>query len=109
MSTNRISTFIAVAALAAIPALASASDEQTALQSCARALVAELATKSAEPLKLRESRDSDGGSLIASHYEFMLVARRGSNNAPLARAVCRTDDSDRVVELQEEPLKFSDF
>jgi hypothetical protein len=109
MTTNRIRTLIAVAGLAAIPALASASNEKAALDSCARALVASMATKSAKPLKLIDSRETDGDTLIADHYEFMIVARRARDNAPVARATCYTNDQDQVVELQQERLKVTDF
>ncbi|HXN11146.1 MAG TPA: hypothetical protein VN859_07870 [Steroidobacteraceae bacterium] len=56
-------------------ALASASDEQRAVDSGARAL----------------------------------VARRARDNAPVARAVCRTEDRDQVVELRGEPLSTPDY
>jgi len=109
MNTNRISTFIAAAGLAAVPALASAGNQQTAMDSCARALFASIAAKSTTPVKLRESLATDGEILVTSHYEFMMVARRARDNAPLARALCRTDDSDQVVKLEEEPLSAAEF
>jgi len=109
MKTNRIRILIAAAAIAAVPALASASSEQMSLDSCARALVASLAAKSATPLKLREPHGADGEFLIATRYEFMLVAHRARDNAPLARAVCRTDENDQVVELQQQPLTAPAF
>jgi hypothetical protein len=109
MNTNHFRTFIVAAGLAAVPALASASDEQAAVDRCARALVANLAAKSGTPLKLRESRYAESGFLFASHYEFMLVARRARDNTPLGRAVCRTDGRDQVIELQEEPLGAAGF
>jgi hypothetical protein len=109
MNTNPIRTLIAAACLAGIPALAPASDEQLAVSSCARALVASIATRSATPLKLRASHYTDSRVLVANHYEFMLVARRARDNAPVARALCRTDERDQVVELQEKPLYAPDF
>jgi hypothetical protein len=109
MNTRHIKCLIAAAALAAGPALATASDEQLAVDSCARALVASMAAKSTTPVKLRESHYSESGTLFTSHYEFMLVARRARDNAPVARAVCRTDDRDQVVELRDEPLSAPDY
>jgi hypothetical protein len=109
MTTNHIRTLIVAAGLAAVPALAAASDEQTAVDRCARALVAELAAKSTTPLKLRESHYSESGFIFASNFEFMLVARRARDNTPVARALCRTDGHDQVIELQEQPLGAAAF
>ncbi len=104
MNTTRITTLIAAAGLIAGPAIASASNQQQALDSCAKALVASIATKTGKPLKLREPHDPDGGTLVGDHYEFVVVAHRAADNAPLGRALCRTDDNDQVVELTAEPL-----
>ncbi len=109
MNTTRITTLIAAAGLVAGPAIASASNQQLALDSCAKALVASIASKYPKPLKLREPHDPDGGTLVADHYEFVVVARRATDNAPLGRALCRTDDNDRVVELTAEPLSAAVF
>jgi hypothetical protein len=109
MNKYRMRILIAAAGLAAVPALASASDQQLAMDSCAKALVASIAAKSATPVKLRESFDMERETLITSHYEFMLVARRARDNAPLARALCRTGDDDQVVKLEEEPLSGPAF
>jgi hypothetical protein len=109
MTTKRIRTLIAVAGLAAVPALASASNEQTALDSCAKALVASIATKTAKPLKLINSHETDGDWQIASHYDFMIVVRRARDNAPIGRATCHTNYQDQVVDLEQEPLKVTDF
>jgi hypothetical protein len=109
MNTQRITTLIAVATVAAVPATASAGNEQMALDRCAKALVASIATKTAKPVKLVASRDTDGGTLYADHYEFIVVARRASDYAPVARATCRTDDRGQMLELEAETLKVTDF
>jgi len=113
MNTNPLRTFLAVAGLAAMPAFAAAGDERIAVDSCVRALVASIAARTTTPVKLRAYHFSDPGMSIASgagsHYEFTVVARRAQDHMPLARAVCRTDDHDQVVELESQPLSGLDF
>jgi hypothetical protein len=110
----RTLVFAAASIAAFLPSLSQASTENAALQACARAFAASVATPGsvAPSFKLRY-RSSQVGSSIVDYYSrheytFYLQAHDLKTGATLARATCSADPRGTQVALTATPLDGSE-
>lgn len=109
MKFRHISLAIATIAVLA-PAISNASPEKTALNACARAFAAKLASPgSAVPtFKVAYLDNRSSGSMFDFYdrvYVFDLHANNVKSGAAIARASCTTDTHGAVIALSPVPLE----
>jgi hypothetical protein len=102
MSKQWIKTLIVSAAVAALPALASAATPPPAMNGCVNAFMESLA-KHSTPLKLRESHFLNTGMFEGGLSELVLIATDAHDNHTIGRAICKVDSHGQVVHLEEVP------
>jgi len=91
MNIRMIKIAVVTAGIAAAPMLSVAANSPTAVNSCVKAFMTQLSSKSSNGVgpKLRESRFIDSGLLANSGpNEMELTAWNAANNHVVARAVC---------------------
>lgn len=106
MKPRLIKTLVLAAAVAAVPAIGSASPRSAAMDSCVSAFMQSLAKHTA-PLKLRESHLIKSGMTLGltpvGTTELVLLATDAHDNHTIGRAICRLDAHGQVTGLEEVP------
>jgi hypothetical protein len=104
MKSRLIRTVLLAASVAAIPAVGSAAEHSTAMNSCVSAFMESLARHSA-PLKLRESHllggDASPGIATTNASELILVATDAHDYHTVGRAICKFDANGQVTQIRE--------
>jgi hypothetical protein len=107
--------FFAAASFAALlPSLSQASTENAALDACARAFAASMASPGTDaPTFKLKYRSSQAGNSVVDYYSsrdytFHLQARDIKTGATLARATCTADMRGSQVALTATPLDGSE-
>src|SRR5580693_4056805 len=104
MITRNLKMAAIAAALAAAPMIGAAASQPVALNSCVKAFMTDLSTKSASSLKLRyahyvaDSGTPDGNFAVLNGIsELTLTARDAHNNHAVARAICTVNSQGDVL------------
>jgi hypothetical protein len=109
MITRSIRIAALAAGFATMPMIGATANSTTALNSCTKAFVADLAAKSPNTVKLRDSRYVADSSWVASDTsELALTARDAHDHHMVARAVCTVNSQGAVIGLQASPLLSAD-
>jgi hypothetical protein len=110
MNTRTTTIAAIAAALAATPMMSLAADSSEALNSCVKAFMTDLSSRSPATLKLRESRYIDnsaedyGVAMPESTDALTLTARDAHDNHAVGRAICTVNSRGEVKQLRATPL-----
>jgi hypothetical protein len=114
MNTRKTTIAAIAAALVATPMICSAADSAVALNSCVKAFMADLSSRSPATLKLRESRYLDNsaedfGLATPERTDALtLTARDAHDNHAVGRAICTVNSRGEVMQLHATPLVAGD-
>jgi hypothetical protein len=112
--TRTLKTAAMAAAFLAIPMLGNAENAPHALNSCVKAFMADLSTRSPNT-KLVDTHYLTGSALdgnlmvLSTTSEMTLTARDAHDHHAVARAVCTVNSQGDVLGLRSQPLSAAPF
>ena len=116
MNIRNFSIAAIAAGFVASPMIGTAANAPVVLNSCVKAFMADLSSKTPNTLRLRDSRyvgDDSASvgnlSVLGGTSALTLTARDAHDNHPVARAVCTVNSQGTVVDLRAAPVGYDPY